>query len=308
MFRLPRRPNTGELTLHLHDGRLLGYAEYGDPAGEPLFYQHGLPGSRLEGRLWREAATAQCVRLIALERPGCGLSDFKPGHAIATWPDDVAEAATLLGIPEFGVLGSGAGGPFALACGWKLPRRLTWLGVVSSLAPWEAPGVESGMRRSNRLLLRLARRAPRVAALPVSIAGFLARRFPGLFVSQLRRGSPPGDRTIFESRELRDTLIASINEGFRHGSRGSAEELALLANPWGFALDAVNLTVRLWHGDADTSVPVAMGRYLADRLPQCEAMFLAGAGSLWAFANTDAILGEFRVQARADPATSRQRP
>jgi hypothetical protein len=31
-------------------GRLLGYVEYGDPAGPPLLYFHGHPGSRLEAR------------------------------------------------------------------------------------------------------------------------------------------------------------------------------------------------------------------------------------------------------------------
>jgi hypothetical protein len=37
------------LALTLHDGRTLGYAEFGDPAGVPLIYCHGHPGSRLEG-------------------------------------------------------------------------------------------------------------------------------------------------------------------------------------------------------------------------------------------------------------------
>jgi hypothetical protein len=33
--------------LRLGDGRLLGYAEYGDLEGKPLFFSHGTPGSRL---------------------------------------------------------------------------------------------------------------------------------------------------------------------------------------------------------------------------------------------------------------------
>jgi hypothetical protein len=33
-------------TLLLHDGRPLGYGEYGKPDGEPAFYLHGHPGSR----------------------------------------------------------------------------------------------------------------------------------------------------------------------------------------------------------------------------------------------------------------------
>lgn len=38
-------------TLWLRDGRLLGYAEYGDLDGKPVFFFHGWPGSRLQARL-----------------------------------------------------------------------------------------------------------------------------------------------------------------------------------------------------------------------------------------------------------------
>ena len=32
-------------TIQLKDGRTLGYAEYGDPKGKPIFFFHGWPGS-----------------------------------------------------------------------------------------------------------------------------------------------------------------------------------------------------------------------------------------------------------------------
>ncbi len=35
-----------EGTVQLSDGRALGYAEYGDPDGDPIFEFHGLPGGR----------------------------------------------------------------------------------------------------------------------------------------------------------------------------------------------------------------------------------------------------------------------
>jgi len=43
-------------TLLLGDGRRLGYAQYGRPDGEPFFYFHGHPGSRLEARFAHQVA------------------------------------------------------------------------------------------------------------------------------------------------------------------------------------------------------------------------------------------------------------
>ncbi len=86
-----------EQTLRLGDGRKLGYAQYGSPDGTPIFYFHGHPGSRLEARFARQAAAEAGHRVIALDRPGYGLSDFRPGRAITDWPDDVVEAADLPG-------------------------------------------------------------------------------------------------------------------------------------------------------------------------------------------------------------------
>ena len=73
-------------TLRLGDSRTLGYAQYGRPDGQPLFYFHGHPGSRLEARFAHEAAARAGLRVIALDRPGYGLSDSQPGRAITGWP------------------------------------------------------------------------------------------------------------------------------------------------------------------------------------------------------------------------------
>jgi hypothetical protein len=38
--------------IKLHDGRMLGYAEYGSSEGTPVFYFHGFPSSRLDWGLF----------------------------------------------------------------------------------------------------------------------------------------------------------------------------------------------------------------------------------------------------------------
>lgn len=146
-----------EQVIRLADGRKLGYAEYGDPAGKPLMYFHGLPGSRLEAKLTEPTASRVKARVIGVDRPGYGLSDFKPQRALADWPNDVSELANALGLDRFAVLGVSGGGPYALACARKIPARLSAVGVVGGLGPVYQWWAVRDMRWVSRLGFSLAR-------------------------------------------------------------------------------------------------------------------------------------------------------
>ena len=56
-------------SIRLPDGRTLAYAEWGDLGGRPVFYFHGMPGSRLFIPD-PDAAADEHVRVIAAARPG----------------------------------------------------------------------------------------------------------------------------------------------------------------------------------------------------------------------------------------------
>src|SRR5690242_4253772 len=91
--------------IRLKDGRKLGYAEYGDPKGKPLFFFHGFPTSRFHAKRTDQAAKELGIRVIAPDRPGFGLSDFQIGRTLLDFPDDVLELANYLGIKKFVVEG-----------------------------------------------------------------------------------------------------------------------------------------------------------------------------------------------------------
>jgi pimeloyl-ACP methyl ester carboxylesterase len=265
-------------TMRTADGRRLGYAEWGEPEGVPVLFFHGWPGSRLEGRLGDEAASAAGVRLIALDRPGMGLSGFQPGRTFLDWPADVVQVAAALGLDRFAVLGISGGGPYAAACAWKLTDGLTCAGIVSGLAPLNVPGAIAGMGRRNRLTFQLVGhlavlRRTLMAAMSVSVA-----RQPDRV---LERGVAASvDKDYLARPYVREVLADSLSEAFRSGSRGPAWEMGLYARPWGFRLDEIRTPVHLWHGEQDANAPVTMGRYLATTIPQCQAIFYPGEGHL----------------------------
>ena len=92
-------------TLLLPDGRSIGYAEYGSSTGHPFLYFHGYPSSRLEAYALDHMALKRNIRLLALDRPGFGLSSPSPKRNITDYPSDVQAFASQLKLGRFMVLG-----------------------------------------------------------------------------------------------------------------------------------------------------------------------------------------------------------
>lgn len=90
--------------FRLRDGRVLGYAEYGNPNGKPVFFFHGWPGSRFSGKETDEAGKKLGIRIISTDRPGIGLSIYKIDRKLLDWPDDVIELADYLKIKKFSLM------------------------------------------------------------------------------------------------------------------------------------------------------------------------------------------------------------
>jgi len=269
-------------TIKLRDGRSLGYAEYGDIGGRPVFHFHGWPGSRLEAELVAEGAARAGVRLIGTDRPGMGLSDFQPGRRILDWPDDVVALADALGIERFAVEGISGGGPYAAACGYKIPDRLTACSIIAGMGPFEL-GTE-GLMKSNRVVFFLSRRLPWL--LRLLLWGTIGRHSQdeekvegGL--SMMMQELPEPDRDLFRTPEMKKLLVKETCEAFRQGSKGPAYEGKLYTQSWGFKLEDITFdNVYLWHGGLDVNVPISMGRYMADMIPNCKAMFYQDDGHL----------------------------
>ncbi|KAE9566593.1 hypothetical protein CGMCC3_g17262 [Colletotrichum fructicola] len=131
---VPEKDTTEVLTLP--DGRKLGYSQYGLSTGKPIFYCHGLPGSRVEAGHLHEAALETGARIIATDRPGMGLSTFQTGRTLLDHPKDLEHLASHLKINEYGVMGVSGGGPYALACARAMPRdKLKAVAIVCGIGP-----------------------------------------------------------------------------------------------------------------------------------------------------------------------------
>jgi pimeloyl-ACP methyl ester carboxylesterase len=282
---------TNNQQIKLRDGRLLGYAEFGDPDGKPILYFHGAHSSRLSGKVLAPVATKLKAHVIAVDRPGFGLSNFKPGRQILDWPDDVIELADALCLNRFAVLGFSSGGPYAAACALRIYQRLTAVGLVSCEFPHNMVAADHSIDRLIRLFNFLAREAPSMMRLLLWLGHVGARINLDRFMSQVATIFSEPDRRIFARLGAGQGFIENYLESHRSGTRGAVWDMALVSSHWGFRLQDIPTEVYLWHGEADTAYTLAIGQYIANAIPGCQVKFYPGEGHLSLFFNhTEEIL------------------
>ncbi len=113
----------------------MAFAEYGQPDGEPVFFCHGWPASRLQAGLLHNEGLELGARIIAPDRPGIGFSPIQKGRRLRDWPALIGGLADTLELDRFRILGVSGGGPYALATAWGLPERTIAASVVCGAPP-----------------------------------------------------------------------------------------------------------------------------------------------------------------------------
>jgi pimeloyl-ACP methyl ester carboxylesterase len=257
------------LLVRLGDGRLLSYAEYGQPTGCPLVYLHGFPGSRLGGAVLDDVARAAGVRVLAPERPGLGLSSPQPARTLLDTARDLRTFGEALQLGRFSVLGESGGGPHALACAHELPDLLNQVVVVGGLGPATSLAATVGIAFKERIGYAIGSRLPLLSARTLVPVAACARRWPRQFLHVTRWQLGNADREILQG-PLGDLTAADFAEAFHQGCRGVADDLALLFRPWPFDPSTINVPVSFHHGTDDRTVSLTATRELAQTIPSSQ--------------------------------------
>lgn len=242
----------------LSDGRKLGYEEYGDPKGKPLFYFHGWPGSRLSGIETDAAGKKVGVRIISIDRPGFGISDYKVDRTLLDFTDDIVEIADQLKIKKFSVMGVSGGGPYAAATAYKIPKRVHKVGIVVGLAPVNVKGNLDGMSFLSKISWASYRRFSFTRTI-AGVNGLIGYKYFPTFSLLVGYGAKEDQKMVKEKFGKR--IDNSAKEAFKHGIKGPVLDLKLYTDDWGFKLKDIKSRVYLWYGAKDKNVSLNMGKY-----------------------------------------------
>ena len=56
-----------------------------------------------------------------------------------------------------------------------------------------------------------------------------------------------------------------------------------MVTDWDFKPREIQIPVHIWHGEEDRNAPIAMGRYMANAIPNSQAKYYSGEGHISLF-------------------------
>ena len=267
----------------------------GDEGAPAVLYLHGTPDSRLARHPDPAATQAAGVRLIAVDRPGFGMSTFDPAGTPTSFAADLRVLVEYLGLDHFNVLGWSAGCVWALAVGALLPDVIGDITIVGGLVPVEAckdPEVRAvagdarlamwetatdlGAATAGRMI------GPLLAPHPATLESALEHRRAAQ-AAPYPRGESSQDHTesideVASVPGAERQMALALCDAVRHGTAGLIHDVQVQFSPLDFSLADVLAPTRLIHGENDTTCPPQYGRWLAEQLPHATVTVMDNAG------------------------------
>jgi len=265
--------------VYLKNGSRVAVAEYGAPEGIPVIFCHGWPSSRTMAELTDDAARKLRIRMISPDRPGIRDSSFQAGRKLLDWPPLLGELCDQLGLDRFYLLAISGGAPYAFAAAWMMPRRVRGVAVVSGAPPIAELSDNSGLWKLYRWMLHCYRTYPRFSRSAFRLARpFLSLRPPPPGQRLLLKFLQPCDADVLRDARAFNACFESQRQAWRASAIGVLADAEIYAQPWGFALEAINVPVRLWHGKKDRSFSFRLAEEIERRLPNCSAHYIEDTG------------------------------
>lgn len=276
--------------VELPKGRVLGYAEWGDPDGLPVLWFHGTPGACMQvPPIAPVAAKERGIRLVGVERPGTGRSTPHRYRNMISWAMDVEHFVAARSIERFAAVGLSGGGPYVLATAHHLPDQVVAGAVLGGIGPIRgdeaAPGYTKLLAPFEPLLSLIT--VPAGEALSFVLRPLASVAHPAF--TAYTYVAPACDRPVLRDPQMREAFLHDLVTAIPHGVRAPVQDLLLFARHWGFSLRDVRVPIRFWHGDADVIVPLSHAVHQASLVPDAELTVVPGGGHFSGYTTVEEV-------------------
>lgn len=278
-----------ENILQLSDGKRMCFAEYGKPDGIPVLLFHGNPGVRFSWGLYPGFPYLDNIRIIAPDRPGYGKTDYKKS-ALEKWPGDILELLMYLGIEKVHLFAPSGGGPYALACAWKIPERLLSVGLFGNVGPYYNESI-TGVNKPLQLLWRIANPLFGLVRLQNRAIAKMARKNPLKLaekISDLELAEK--DKVIAEKPEIQQVFATVFPESYFQNGIGSAYDVTMPKN-WKIPLHEIQKKITIWQAE-DDCLTGNMAENTSKQLPNSDLIKIPESGHLWIMENMKTVLNQ----------------
>ncbi|MCM3567243.1 alpha/beta fold hydrolase [Neobacillus mesonae] len=257
-------------TIVLRDGRKLGYSEYGNAKGKPIFFFHGTPGARNHPAAQIIESAVPFVRLFVVDRPGYGLSDPQKGRTLQDWNLDFSELLEHLNLSSFSIIAPSGGTPYAISISYFMPEKVEKTAILCGVGPVYIPELLEEMGEEEKSSIKAALYQPEL------LEAFVAKvkENPVQYVNSLVEKMP---------KESQQKLTPAVINGYTNlaieSSKtpyGMIDDGKIFGTPWNIPFEKIKVPIHFWHGDQDVNVPMSHAEYLSSKIPHAGLTRLEG--------------------------------
>lgn len=271
------KPPERQKTMQLQNGRRLAWYEWGSVDDIPVLF---CTGAGMSGWLGFGANILPelGLRLIAIDRPGLGLSEPHLHKTLSSWVDDTQEFIQANHLQDVLAVGFSQGAPFAFALAGK--NLVKAIAIVSGQDELTHPRVRPLLHPDvERIIAAVEENAVEFEQ------SFAQMVTPDGLWQLIINMSAECDRLLYESDIFREAYQQALKEGFSQGPQGYVRDFVNAVSSWPVALESITIPVDLWYGGLDTSTVHSpdFGATLALRLPNASYTLdpKAGGSILW---------------------------
>lgn len=259
-------------------GQKLFVQDWGATDKPAILLIHGFPGSGDQGRLLVTTPHADDFRLISLDRPGYGRSDYQNNLTPVLFAKQIQRLADHMDLQKFRVLSVSGGAPYSMAVAATLGKRILKISSVAGVAPLTVRNFKF-MNTNQRKAWLLRNLVPG----PILKYGMSRIWDAGLekvdeFLFSDLASFPKSDQIVFQHPVIGPALVDTVKKGLKPGASGVLHDMKVYSRPWGFSLRDIQCPVTLWHGTEDDVVHLRFTQDMKKNIPHAHVNQISGEG------------------------------